>query len=619
MAGALAASAGLLLSQRYTTLARYATEDDAIGAAERIGVGEATFEGPAEAVVDSLVELKLRFRVGRAGMKTGGGIRLATAHGMGTDWGGNRLQVTDPKAENYLTFRTTTGVGLQWTAHQGIRTPMFERYHPWQNIHEFKLAGPALKEGDTIEITLGDRGGGSPGVRMQRWDESAFTLKFYVDAGGDDDYLPLARHPRIRVLAGKAGELHCVVPADAVVGRPTWAHVWAGDAFGNPADGFHGSVVLQTDGVTGLPPEYRFRAEDRGARRFENIRFARAGTFRMRCQQKDGPLSAASNPVVVSAEAPKERLYWGDIQTHTMYSDGRGTPEETYDFGRRVAALDFCSVTDHSFITTETMWREIQQATRKFYQPGRYVTFLAYEWSGATEVGGDHNVYTTESEFPLFRCYSYYNYRNLRMYHGPRKQANHVEDLFRLLDERFTSENILVIPHFGGRQGNPAWHNPKLQRQIEIFSDHRRSEDWATQFLQRGYRLGIMASTDNHAGNAGYGVRRNAVIRGEEGEVYSRQSPAERGTALVAAWAPDLTRESVFQALYHRRTYATTGSRILLRFEVNGVPMGGELRAAKPPLVIASAEGTAPIRSMRLVKNGRVIHSVEPGGTVSRT
>ncbi len=603
---------------QYASLAPYATEDEAVRKAADLDPGDVTYDGPREVAVDSLAEFTLRFRVGKAGMKTGGGIRLATAHGMGTDWGGNRLQTEDPKAENYLTFRASTGATLQWKTFQGVRNDLFERYHPWQNINEFKLTGPDLRPGDRIEIKLGDRSQGSPGVRIQRWDESGFTLKFYVDARGDDDYLPLDTHPRVRVIGTEAAEMHVVAPSEAEPGAATWLHVWMSDAFGNPAAGFEGAVSCEADGVENLPRNSRSRAEDRGVRRFLNVRFTRPGVFRIRCRETNGALEATSNPVTVHLAVPRQRIYWGDIHTHTMYSDGRGTPEETYDFGRRVAALDFCSVSDHSFITTDAMWREIGEVTNRFYQPGRYVTFLAYEWSGRTEVGGDHNVYTTESEFPLIRCYSYYNYRNLRMYHGGGKQANHVEDLFRMLEERWRNENILVIPHFGGRQGNPAWHNPKLQRQIEIFSDHRRSEDWASTFLARGYRLGIMASTDNHAGNAGHGVRRNQVTRGEEGDVFSPVSPAERGTSLVAAYASELTREGMFQALYHRRTYATTGSRIMLRFEVDGAPMGSEIRVTRPPRIVASAEGTAPIRSIRLVKNGRIVHAVSPGSLAGR-
>ena len=598
----------LLYSQNaYRSHARYPVEEDAVERGAKIGLGVVTFEGPREVVVDSLATYKLRFNVGRAGMKTGGGIRLASAHGMGTEWGGQRLQTSDPASENYLSFRTSTGSSLEWKSLQGVgQNPLFTRYHPWQNINQFRLTGPALKGGDSIEIDLSR-------VRMQRWDESAFTLKFYVDAAGDDDYLPLAKNPQIKVVGGEADELNVIAPADFIAGQSGWMNVWAGDRFGNPAEGYRGNVVLDLPGGGKLT--HRFTAEDRGVHRFTNVTLT-AGVHRIRAT--DGSLNGESNPLTVHAEAPREKLYWGDIHTHTMYSDGRGTPAETYDFGKRVAAIDFAAVTDHSFITTNAMWRDIRDTTNRFYEPGSYVTFLAYEWSGMTDVGGDHNVYTVNDRMPIVRCYSYFNYENLRMYHGRAKGANHVEELFRILGDQFRNENLLVIPHFGGRQGNPAFHNPDLQRQIEIFSDHRRSEDWATKFLEKGYRLGIMASTDNHAGNAGYGVRRNEVVRGEEGPVFSKTSPAERGTSLVAAYAPELTRQGIFQALYHRRTYATTGSRIVLRFEVDGKPMGSEIYVGRPPRVTASAEGTAPISSMRLVKNGRVIHSIEPRGASAR-
>ncbi|HZT32702.1 MAG TPA: CehA/McbA family metallohydrolase [Bryobacteraceae bacterium] len=596
----------------YRSMARYLTEEDAIRKGEQMGLGEASLDGPSEAVVDRDVPLKLRFRVGRAGMKTGGGLRLATAHGMGTDWGGLHLQTSDPAGENYLAFRTSTGAALAWRAYTTTLNPLFARYHPWQFINEFKLTGPSLKEGNSIEIDLG----GSRGVRMQSYDEKAFVFRFYVDALGNDDYLPLERNPHIRLRAAPAAALNVVTPSGAEAGRATWVNVWADDGYGNPADSFRGKVAFSSEaGDARLPGEYTFQSADQGAHRFEQVIFPKPGTYRIRVRSADGTLACESNPVIVRTSAARERIYWGDIHTHTMYSDGRGTPEETYDFGRRVAALDFTAVTDHSFLVEDWMWEDIKATANRLYQPGRFVTFLAYEWSGQTDVGGDHNVYTTDSDMPVIRCYSYFNYQNLRMYHGPNKGANHVEDLFRMLAPMERNENLMVIPHYGGRQANPAFHNPGLQRAIEIFSDHRRSEDWATKFLQNGYRLGVIASTDNHAGNAGYGVRRAAVTRGEEGEVFSRTSPAERGTALVAVYAGELTRQGIFQGLYHRRTYATTGTRIILNFEINGSPMGSQLRVSGAPRIVASAEGTAPIQVLRVVKNGKVVHAVSPGGT----
>ncbi|MGH9721851.1 MAG: DUF3604 domain-containing protein [Bryobacteraceae bacterium] len=592
----------------YQTNARYQSEDAAVDKGEKLGIGEVTWEGPREVVVDSLASFKLKYTAGRAGMKAGGGIRLASAHGMGTDWGGQALQATGPQAENFLAYRTSRSGELQWISHQAVaKNPLFARYHPWQNINEFKLAGAALQAGGFIEITLSR-------VRMQRWDESAFTLKFYIDASGDDDYLPLRKNPQIRIVGERPVEINVIARSDWVAGQPGSINVWLGDRFGNPSESYRGTVVLEG---AGAPVEHTFQASNRGVWRATPAPFSKPGVYRVRAREKNGSLEGTGNPIVVHQKPPRRKLYWGDIHTHTMYSDGRGSPAETYDFGRRIAALDFAAVTDHSFITTDAMWRDIQETTNKFYQPGQYVTFLGYEWSGMTDVGGDHNVYTTETSMPIIRCYSYFNYENLRMYRGPDRGANHVEDLFRMLGQRFRNENILVIPHYGGRQGNPAFHNPQLQRQIEIFSDHRRSEDWVNQFLRNGRRVGIMASTDNHAGNAGYGVRRNEVVRGEEGAVFSRTSPAERGTSLIAAYADALTREGIFQAMYHRQTYATTGSRIILRFEVDGAPMGSEIRASRRPRITASAEGTAPIRTFRIVKNGRIIHAVEPASSTA--
>ena len=595
----------------YQSPARYLTEEDAVAHGERIGGGEAWLEGPKEVVVDGHAKWKLVYRAGRAGMNTGGGIRLASAHGMGTDWGGMHLQTKDPTAPNYLTYRASTGASIVWSVSSaGIQNRFFNRYHPWQNINEFKLTGPALKPGDTIEIILG----GEPGVSIQQFDESAFMLKFYVDVTGDDDYVPLKKSPTVRVKAGPAKVLHVIAPSAAETGKPSWLNVWAEDGFGNPAAEYSGTIVFDAGDVKGLPGEYTYLPADNGVHRFEGVVFPASGPTRITVREKNGEMTAKGNPTVVRNQSPGERIYWGDIHTHTMYSDGRGTPDETYDFGKRISALDFAAVTDHSFLVEDWMWDELKKSAARFNQPGRYITFLAFEWSGQSDVGGDHNVYTTDPDMPIVRCYSYFNYDNLRMYHGPNKGANHVDDLFRTLMPRFRNENLMVIPHYGGRHANPAFHNPQLQRNIEIVSDHRRSEDWASKFLENGWRLGIIGSTDQHAGNAGFGVRRAGTKGGEPGEVFEPTSPAENGTALVAVYAPQLTREGIFQGLYHRRTYATTGTRIVLDFAINNAPMGSEIRTATAPKITASAEGTAPIKLLRVVKNGKVVYSVSPGG-----
>ncbi len=80
-----------LAKNGFRSLARYATEEDAVLAGQKKDLGSAVLEGPAEVEVDTVASWTLRFTVGRAGMKPGGGIRLAFAHGMGGEWGGYHL------------------------------------------------------------------------------------------------------------------------------------------------------------------------------------------------------------------------------------------------------------------------------------------------------------------------------------------------------------------------------------------------------------------------------------------------------------------------------------------------------------------------------------------------
>ncbi len=600
----------------YRSHAPFLTEAEAAQQAARIDVGRAELLGANAATAGGFGELTLRFTVGRAGMATGGGLRIATAHDFRWDmWGGTRLQTSDPKAANFLVHRTSTGAKLAWQPWpQGGQQSLFREYHPWQTINEFVLEGEPLRQGDWIEIVFGSRAGGSPGVEIQPMDETAFEQKVYVDAEGRGVFLPLPQSPTMQVLPGEAKELIAIAKTEWVAGEAGWVNVWLDDGLGNPATRYAGAVDLALEpGANLFRASWSFRAQDQGAHRFEGVRIDRPGVYRVRATTRDGK-TARSNPFVVHEAKPARTVLWGDLHTHTKYSDGRGTPDEMYAFGRDYAAIDFCAISDHAFTTTDWMWDDIQRATAAYNEPGRYVTFLGYEWSGRTEVGGDHNVYSVDGRMPLYRSYNGYNYRNLRMYHGPNKMAGHVEDLFRMLGENFEDENLLVIPHYGGRRGNPEWHNPALQRGIEVFSDHRRSEDWVATYLEKGHRVGIMASTDNHSGNAGYGVRRIDREIGEDRETFSRFSPAERGTALMAVYADSHDREGVFQGIYHRRTYATTGSRIVLRFEVDGLPMGSEGRRSAAPEIAVSAIGETGLETVRIVRNGKIIHAVDPPG-----
>jgi len=59
--------------------------------------------------------------------------------------------------------------------------------------------------------------------------------------------------------------------------------------------------------------------------------------------------SISTNSSVSAAEEgdEPERLFWGDLHTHTALSDGNGHPEDHFEIAK--SHLDFWAMTDHAF------------------------------------------------------------------------------------------------------------------------------------------------------------------------------------------------------------------------------------------------------------------------------
>jgi hypothetical protein len=76
--------------------------------------------------------------------------------------------------------------------------------------------------------------------------------------------------------------------------------------------------------------------------------------------------------------------------------------------------------------------------------------------------------------------------------------------------------------------------------------------------------------------------------------------------------AKDLTREALWEALHARRTYATTGERILLDVTVDGHAMGESYESADEVKIDVAAEGTAPIEQIDVLRGADVIHRWTP-------
>ncbi len=348
--------------------------------------------------------------------------------------------------------------------------------------------------------------------------------------------------------------------------------------------------------------------DPRPIRRAGGFRFTRAGTYCLRLRDPETGLEGISNPVRVEAQSPPLRLYWGDLHVHTIFSDALRVPEELYAFARDEAFLDVCALTDHTEALSQTQWRYFTEVTNQFNAPGRFATLVAGEWTSM--VHGHRNYYYRGDAGPMFSC------RN--------PQYEKLDDFFAAA----RAAGALVVPHHSANtQMGVDWshgHAPDIERLVEIHSVWGNSErpagegnEFAIQFcrgetpgrhvrdaLKRGYRLGIIGSGDTHDGRPGLSVP------------FLQTMPAAynltRVQGIVGIWAPELTREAVFDALWNRRVFATMNHRTILLFSINDAPMGSQITPDGELSIAVEAAADQPIRSLELVGPEGTVQKLEP-------
>ena len=117
-----------------------------------------------------------------------------------------------------------------------------------------------------------------------------------------------------------------------------------------------------------------------------------------------------------------------------------------------------------------------------------------------------------------------------------------------------------------------------LRPALEIYSGHGQSELFDPQDLlaheQVAWTSSRSADGPHYARDAWAVGKVLGVVAGSDNH---QAQPGLPSLGLTAVLAPELTREAIFDAIAARRTYATTGARLLMDFKLEDVQMGGEV------------------------------------------
>ncbi len=533
-------------------------------------LGSVEVEPKTDVTAGSMCTLESSYTVGRLPIGDGGSILVLMRSLCDTE----RPQLHDPQASAYTTVTTTGKARLEPRYHEACTV------YAWRKALQIDVRDGLLEEGDVVQATFGDRSGGSPGIRMQTFPESEYILKVMVDRFGLGRYEHVQNLPFVKVVGGPAEQIQVVAPSDAAEGEAAEVTVRAVDDWGNQSKGYRGRVRFSSsDPAASLPGEYTFKAEDNGVKRFE---FTLNTVGLHSVSVEDGDVrEAVSNPVVVRRDQPELRLYWGDIHGQTRETCGTGTLDEYFSFARDFAAMDFGGWQGNDYAVTNAFWREVCEASKRFNEPGRYVAFLGYEWSGSTATGGDHNIYYLGDDEEIHRS----GHQQIPDKPDTYTDRNPINQLWETYRGR---RDVMAIPHWGGREANLDYFDAERIPLMEVHSNHGTFDFFLEDALKRKLKVGFVAGSDDHTCRLGLsGPSSNFGTRG----------------GYVGAYASELTREALWEALWSRRCYATTGERMILGVDVDGHVMGEEYSTDAPPTVKVKVHGTCPLHEVE-VKRG---------------
>lgn len=526
-------------------------------------LGRVDIDCPPEIIAGSMTSVRVTYTAGRFGIDDQGSVRFLLR--FASDAG--RPQFDRPGAPNYCSVVASNGTTLVAEYHPR------GSFRPWFKAIRVNVMRDALREGDSITLTLGDRSQGSAGWRSSSMREGGFEVRVQADPWGTVVYGDVAGSARMNLVAGDAAKWVAVLPTLRAVGQAFGLRLRADDLCGNPVSRLAGRLMLAAEGpLAGLPAEVT--ADGGGNLHIEGLRAIQPGLVRVTVRDEAGRDLARSNPLRIVEDA-KLVAWWGDFHAQSEETIGTNSARQYFEFARDAAFCDFVGHQGNDFQITAEFWRELNDLFREFNDSGRFVTLPGYEYSPMTHLGGDRNIYFLEEGRPIRRS----SHALVPEMSDIDTDCNHVSELFDAL--RRDKEEVIAFAHVGGRYADlRAGHDGTIERSVEIHSSWGTFEWLLFDAFELGHRVGVVCNSDDHKGRPG-ASHPGASIFGAYG-------------GLSCVLADSLSRASLWAAMKARHHYGTTGDRVHL--EVHADFAGTALRYDEDPKIYPSAKGI-PVRS----------------------
>jgi hypothetical protein len=310
----------------------------------------------------------------------------------------------------------------------------------------------------------------------------------------------------------------------------------------------------------------------------------------------------------------EQSLFWGSLHGESERYDSTEGIDNCLRHFRDERAFSFYGVSpfESQEETSNEEWKQISQNVSDFDENDRFNTFLGMQWQGIPSQEGLRVIVFAKEGKSIMRKKD--------------PKYNTLEKIYNGLH----AKDIISIPSFtmGEKMGyNFKAFHPNFERVVEIYNAWGSSEctvkDGNTKPIRSTSKQGVGMSAEGALQKA---LQRNCRFgfvagglddRGAYADFYESDQE-QHSPGLTGIISKEHSRAALFEALYQRSCYATTGPRIIVGLFVAGTGMGCEVSTSeKPGLRInrhltGYVAGTAKIETVEIIRNGAVFHTIHP-------
>ncbi|MCK5157611.1 MAG: DUF3604 domain-containing protein [Candidatus Heimdallarchaeota archaeon] len=296
--------------------------------------------------------------------------------------------------------------------------------------------------------------------------------------------------------------------------------------------------------------------------------------------------------------------------SHCWPAGTDGTLHEDYRFGMFSEGYDFVGMTDHAASSSEIHWRRNIRIADFYNESEKFIAIPAVEWTLQSNPkqdeiqhgAGHYNIIFASSE----DAGKYI--RNKHEIYCPNTPETKIAPmLWKMLDEKEIS--CVTIPHHPADKMHPTdWNvtDPKYVTVVEIFQCRGNNE---YPGCPRERNLSRHTPTLHKHAYVDYALKTKKYKMG----FIASGDHNSMGIGLAALWVKEVSRKGIIEALQNRRSFATTGDKMVVDMKVNEAIIGATSTENKVPEIVVSVSGQHPLENVEILRNSKVIHKIDIG------